>query len=416
MTGDHGLPILGQDAGEPWGVPELAPTTLLGLIEEDPPGSERVTERLASVFGSRITFHGPPPEQPAQAAWAIVFEVEGHASQLVIWSEPVMSEALQVPPFAANARSIIGIQSMLDPEDPLASWSLMISLIGGAVEAPAALLDIETEQWFSGEEVATRLLGEDPTPEETMLFRIHAASTVEQPGEGDHVWLRTLGMHRCGRPELEMLEVDGRSLPLAHDLMEAVGALCLHRGAPEPGFAFEGGVNVFLSLQRLEGQLELLKDSAVGTRAHRIGMGASDDGANPMLSGRAVICGAEPRGSYREIHAWPKEAIDLLARGEAGLERTEQWTRSMSMEAQRLWPRMLEGIGDGHSAEVCVVLSVEDGGGREQVWIEVEAADSVGVSGRLLSTPAQVNITPGASLTASLGDVVDWRLLEQGKG
>ncbi len=409
---EHQLPILGQDDAEPWGLPELSPTTLLGLFDGAQPSAGQVQDTLSAMLGAGIEFHGEPPEQPEQALWAMVIELEGHGSPLVVWSEPVQQEAMQVPPFAESARVMIGVQSMLDPSDPLESWKLMVQLLGGADGDLSALLDIETEQWFSGEEVAVRLLGSEATPEETMLFRIHAASTVEEPREGDTVWLRTLGLHRCGRPELEMLEVDAPALPLAHDLLEAVAALCIQRGVPEPGFPFEAGVNVALSLQPLSEQLELISDIAVGTRAHRVDMGGTEGSGNPMLAGRAIVCGAEPRGSFREIHTWPVEAVGHLERGEGGLERTENWTRSMSAEARRLWPRLLEGVRGGLAAQACVALAANDGG-REQVWIRVSSATDSEVTGSLLSRPAQIELVPGDVLTASLNDLVDWRLMEQ---
>ena len=409
---DHQLPILGQDDTDPRGLPELSPSTLIGFFDGDQPSVDQVLERLSAAFGAGVEFHGEPPERPEQAFWAVVLELEGHGLPLVLWSEPVEQEAMQVPPFAKSARVMIGVQSMLDPDDPLESWRLMVRLLGVTADDLSAMLDIETEQWFSGEEVAVRLLGGEAAPEETMLFRIHAASTVEEPREGDKVWLRTLGLHRCGRPELEMLEVEGPALPLAHDLLEAVAALCIQRGVPEPGFPFEAGVNVALSLQPLSEQLELLSDNAVGTLAQRIQMEGTEGSGNPMLAGRAIVCGAEPRGSFRAIHTWPIEAVGHLERGEGGLERTENWTRSMSAEARRLWPRLLEGVRGGLAAQACIALAAGEAG-REQVWIQVDSATESEVTGSLLSRPAQLELAPGDVLTASLDDLVDWRLMEQ---
>jgi hypothetical protein len=287
----------------------------------------------------------------------------------------------------------------------------MTGLLGTAASDALALLDVETEQWFTGQEFTDRLVGPDSAPEESMLFRIDVASTTETPEEDDTVWLRTIGLHRCGRPELEMLEVPGDRIRIAHDLIEAVSSLCLLRGCPDPGFPFEAGVNVAISLQPLEQQLELLSEASVGTRQHRATMGGSDDQNNPLLNGRAVVCGPQPRGRYRQIHAWPQEAIESLLRGEGGLERTENWTRSISIEAQRRWSFLLDGIKKGLSAEVCVAVAAEDGG-REQVWVDLEFADEGELRGRLITKPSTISHQQGSELTAPLEDVIDWRLLQ----
>ncbi len=409
---DHALPILGQEDSEPWDLPELGPTTLLNFLGCDQsPRFEDVGPLLSSAMKEDIKFLGTPPETPLQAIWAQVLQVEGQPFPFVIWSEPVTRESFQVPPFAEGSRWMIGIQALLDPAAPLDSWRLMTSLLGLAAADPLALLDVETEQWFTGQEFTDRLAGPESTPEESMLFRIDVASGTETPEADDTIWLRTIGLHRCGRPELEMLEVPGDRIRIAHDLLEAVSSLCLLRGCPDPGFPFEAGVNVPVSLQPLKEQLELLSETSIGTRGHRISMGGSDDQVNPLLNGRAVICGAQPRGQYRQIHAWPKEAIESLLRGEGGLERTENWTRSISVEAQRRWSFLLDGMEKGLSAQVCVAVAAEDGG-REQVWVDLDSADETELRGRLITRPATIPNEPGSELTAPLEDVIDWRLLQ----
>jgi uncharacterized protein YegJ (DUF2314 family) len=100
-----------------------------------------------------------------------------------------------------------------------------------------------------------------------------------------------------------------------------------------------------------------------------------------------------------------------LLRGEGGLERTENWTRSISIEAQRRWSFLLDGIKKGLSAEVCVAVAAEDGG-REQVWVDLEFADEGELRGRLITKPSTISHQQGSELTAPLEDVIDWRLLQ----
>lgn len=410
---DHALPILERGLSDPWGIPEPGPTTLLAAIDGDQvPSFEEVRRRLENHDGVAFEFLGEPPERPDTAEWAHVMGIEDHPFPMVIWAEPVSPDACEAPAFAASARCMIGLQTLLDPAEPLTSWKLMVESVSSAAGEIVALLDVETEQWFPVEEVAARLRGPEATLEESMLFRVHAASTVEEPETADSVWLRTVGLDRCGRPELEMLEVPGEHLQTAHALLEALGALCIARGCPEPAVPFEAGIGLGLSLQYWAMQAELLSPGSIGTRAHRESMGGSDDSSNPLLGARAVVCGAEPRGSFREVFTWPRETIERLERGDAAIERTRSWTRARAREAQLRWPLLLEGCRQGARAHVCVALEIPSGG-REHVWIEVESADEHGVSGRLVSTPANLEITPRASLKRPLEDVIDWTLTRE---
>jgi hypothetical protein len=119
---DHTLPILGQEDTEPWGIPELGPTTLLSFLGcEQSPLFEDVGPRLSASIEGSVKFLGTPPEVPLQAIWAQVLQVEGQPFPFVIWSEPVTRESFQVPPFAESSRWMIGMQALLDPAAPLNS-------------------------------------------------------------------------------------------------------------------------------------------------------------------------------------------------------------------------------------------------------------------------------------------------------
>ena len=179
-----------------------------------------------------------------------------------------------MPDIAAGARWMVGIQTVLDPERPLAVWSDMASLLNATWRNPVAMLDEETEQWFSRDEMALRFSADSSSFDESVLFRIHAAATHERPEEGSSVWLRTQGLHRCGRPELEMLEVSGEVLPVAAELLESVAGLIVMKGIPDPDVAFEAGMGVTLRLRPWADQAASLSADSIGNTEHRASMAA----------------------------------------------------------------------------------------------------------------------------------------------
>ena len=395
----------------PWGLPGPVPSTIMVALDlEEAPTLVEISPRLEAFEGEAVKLIGEPEEQPPFARWSLAFNFREHPLPIVLWLEPAKHDPSDLPPCAENARWMLGAQTVLDPGDPLATWSHLIRVLWTVAEGKTAVLDVESEQWFESEEVTARLLGDGATQEEGMLFRVHAVSTEEQLETADSVWLRTVGLHRCGLPELEMLEVPGSRVHVALELLKALGSLCIVRGVPDPGQPFEAGIGIDLSLQEWSGQAELLSPGSIGTRAHRISLGRSEGEENQLLSGRAVVCGAEPRGRLGELFTWPVESIERLERGEAAIERTHAWTAARSLEAQSRWPLLLEGIRDGLLARACVGLDSPTGG-REHVWIEILHADDKVLLGTLLSSSTSLELEPGEQVESSVDEVIDWALV-----
>ena len=407
---DPDLPILDLTASDPWGVPDPGPTTLMAALPtEQPPTLVEVHGRLGALTDPPAEILGEPEVSMPEALWSLGFKLGEHSVPVVVWVEEASQEPHAHPSFAADARWMVGVQTVLDPSDPLQTWTRLISVLHELTGGMIALLDLETEQWFEGQEVAAHLQGEGATPEEGMLFRVHATSTTEQPETAESVWLRTVGLLRCGRPELELLEVPGKHVQTAHELLKAIGSLCIVRGVPNPGQPFEAGIGIDLSLQDWEEQAELLSPDSIGTRAHRVLLGGSEGPENPLLSGRAVICGAQPRGELREVFTWPIDSIQRLEHGDAAIERTRAWTAARSRHAQARWPILLEGLREGLMARACVAMEVPSGG-REHVWVAVEDADAEQLSGSLLSSPASLDIQVGEHVQSTVDRVIDWAL------
>lgn len=410
---DSELPVFDLEIVDPWSLPDPGPTTLLAAVAtEQPPTMVEVHSRIASIVNPPVEILGEPEVSMPAALWSLAFKLGEHPVPVVVWVEDVIENPEGQPAFAQDARWMVGIQTVLDPNDPLPTWTGLITLLQDITGGMVALLDVETEQWFDGAEVAAHLQGEEATAEEGMLFRVHATSTDEQPETAQSVWLHTVGLMRCGRTELEMLEVPGQHVQTAHELLKALGALFIVRGIPGPGENFDAGIGINLCLQDWSSQAETLSPDSIGKREHRVLLGGSDSSENPLLHGRAVVCGAEPRGDLRKIYTWPVDAITRLERGEAAIERTRAWTVARSREAQARWPVLLEGMREGLVGRACIAVEVP-GGGREHVWITIDDATETLLSGRLLSAPASLPYEPGSVLESTVDQLIDWALTRE---
>ena len=405
---DHALSILGQDSPDPWGRPEPGPSTLMVAVGgEHAPSTEWIRDVLGAQSENEdaIVELDQELDGPPFALWSMVLSFGSHPVPVVVWSEQV-TEPDSLPPLASGGRWMIGIQTVLDPESPLAMWNRMACLLVRCSPEVLCLFDQETEQWFAPDEIARYLLGSVPMTHEGMLFRVHATATSERPEEADSIWLHTQGLHRCGCPELELLELPAKHLGVAHEMLEALGALFINHGVPDPGVRFEAGTGVALVLDEWKRSVEFLGEHSVGGLEHRMQPGAVDE--NPLTTGRAVVCGPDPVGSFRKVLVWPQAAIAGLEAGTAALERTPAWTASRASVARSLWPRFLELHAQGRPMLACV--SVESGPeNREHIWIEVSQATATSLLGHVTSNAGSGTHRAGDSVSLDdLDSLIDW--------
>ncbi len=402
---DFPLPMFGGTSDSVWGLPEPVPTTiLLALSGEVMPDVELLRSALSVVGAddSRYVELDVPLNGPPFALWVMAIGLAEHPIPLIAWCEKIENPG-GLPEIATEARWMVGIQTVLDPERPLEVWANMAALLNATWRNSVAMLDEETEQWFSRDEMAIRFSTDATAFDESVLFRIHAAATHERPEEGSSVWLRTQGLHRCGRPELEMLEVPGEVVPVAAELLESVGGLIIMKGIPDPDVVFEAGMGVALRLRSWADQAASLSPDSIGNPEHRASMAANMGG--DLTEGRAVLCGHEPRGSFGSVYTWPADIVERLISGRCALERTPAWSKGRSLQARSLWPRLLEAFEEGQSMSACLALG-DDGDDRLHVWIHVESASETEVTGTLLQDVDQRRL--GDSVTSPVSKVIDW--------
>jgi hypothetical protein len=405
FNSDFPLPVFGETTDSVWGLPEPVPSTILFALPDEVMPSQDLLRSALSIVGaeeSRFVELDVPLNGPPFALWVMAIGLADHPIPLIVWCEEIENPG-GLPEMAAEARWMVGIQTVLDPERPLAIWSNMASLLNATWPNSVAMLDEETEQWFSRDEITLRFSTDSSSFDESVLFRIHAAATHERPEEGSSVWLRTQGLHRCGRPELEMLEVAGDVLPVAAELLESVAALIVMKGIPDPDVVFEAGMGVTLRLRPWAAQAASLSADSIGNTEHRASMAQTIGG--DLTEGRAVLCGHEARGSFGSVYTWPSDIVDRLISGRCALERTPAWSTGRSLQARSMWPRLLEAFVEGQSMSACLALG-DDGDDRLHVWVHVEAASETEVTGTLLQDSDQGR--RGDVITSPVAMVIDW--------
>jgi hypothetical protein len=405
---EHALSIIGQEATDPWSMPEPGTSTLMVSVSgEDEPDIEWIRALLDVESGSEqpIRELNEPMQGPSFALWAIPLMLGEHPVPVIVWAERV-EHPHSLPEVAQGANWMIGVQTVLDPQCPLDIWTRLAQLLLRCSSRITSLFDQETEQWFDLDDIERHFLGSTATTHEGMLFRVHATATSERPEEADSIWLHTEGLRRCGCPEIEILELPARHLGVAHEMLNALGALLVTRGVPAPGVRFDAGIGVPLMLKDWRASVDFLAEHSLGSTEHRIMLGGETE--NPLLEAHAVVCGPDPVGTFRKIHTWPREAIEAIESGEAALERTPAWTASRSVLARSLWPRFLELHSTGRRMLACMAMKSGDGS-RDHVWIEVSEATASSLKGLIISETGGSAFPSGSAVVfEDLDSLVDW--------
>ncbi|MEE2681141.1 MAG: hypothetical protein VX641_02090 [Planctomycetota bacterium] len=405
---DHALSILGENAVDPWGLPDPDTSTLMVAVAgnaEPSPQWIRDALEVQSDTGAPVRELDEVIEGPPFALWAVPLMLGEHPVPVIAWAERIEhSESL--PEMARDATWMIGLQTVLDPHCPLEIWTRLAGLLLRTSPRILAMFDQETEQWFGEHEIQLHFLSPKPTTHEGMLFRVHATALSERPEEADSIWLHTEGLRRCGCPELEILELPARHLGVAHELLNALGSLFITRGVPAPGTRFEAGTGVSLMLNHWRESVDCLSEQSLGSAQHRIMLGGEAD--NPLLEAHAVVCGPDPLGTFRKVHVWPREAIEAIESGRAALERTPAWTSFRSVLARSLWPRFMELHASGRRMIACIAMDTAQDS-RDHVWIEVSAATDSSIAGVIISETAGSTFPPGSTVEVEdLETLIDW--------
>ncbi len=429
-----------------WAMREPFPTSLIGLWPgAELPSVDEVTQAFATFIGEPVTViedidGGPNSLASDGVRWSRVLSVPGLASPVIVWGEPARAIAAeQLPdPNLANARWVIGCESLLSEQTPLEDFIALMRLLAGSFTAMPAVLDAMTRQWFVRSEIESLFLADEAAATEEVLWRVHAIGRSAELGDTDRVWLYTVGLWRCGKPELEILELPGQHVSGAVTLLNGIAALAITGPLPNPDVVAVIGENLRVAFRPWQEVVSFLDRESVGSMADRSAAGEPDgdmDSINPLMGVRAVICDAEPKGSYRKIWSWPERAIRQLEEDRAAIYLSERSTHQHARIARLTWPDFASAFT---TVERLVATAVSRGDdllpptflvkaafnnesdpalGREHLWFEVRGLHGTTVDGTLINSPRiATHLREGNLVTIECDQVSDWRVLLPGDG
>ncbi len=395
----------------PWGN-AAEPTTLLAFLACDAAPDRDAS--LAAIGGPIGAAAGPrsihPPD--ARMQWAGILE-DGHGPVLA-WLEaaetPEPDPQIPVPAAVGACRWVIGVQALIAAPAIADRFS---SLIRGAASLPSveAILDPATGRWIAGESL-------DAARDATWLAPGDwgwSTRGVRRPGS-DSVWLFTEGLHRWGRPELELLEVPAPLAAAGAALLDLLAPL-LVEASPPPDTRWQVGPSAWVTLQEIDEVLSRLPRHAPGSGADRQRMFGDRGGV------RAAVCDPSPRGAYTRAWVPPQALLEEILRGGGEFFRSRQDAAIARAAGRRRvadWVRLLAGLEGAMEEGVRVRLRIEAEDDASRGLRSLELSEIAG--DRLIAMP--LDPATGAALLAPAvavpiarleADLADWVVLWRGR-
>ncbi len=434
MSGDPQHPFE-DDRGRhaAWILEQAEPTNLIALWpDEQPPSRMEVLSALASVAGTSIKVLEELGERSEEFEWAVIIHVPGFDRPLAVWTEParpMSDEELQVSG-GVRCSWVVGIEGVLEPSDPLRDYTGLMRLLLRSLPDAPAVLDVSTNRWTSRPSLEAMFERKEVEPPADLLWVVEARRRADAEESG--CWMRTRGLARCGRPELEMLGVPGRQADTAAEVLSGMAAMLFEAEPPDPGVPWQIGHGLCVCLVPWASLEPDVRDELVGGPADRC-----DEDPSPS----AVVCdvreapGADPDA---DAAAATEDGPDLdrlhparlLSRleGEAacGLYWTERATRRQADLARAGWDQFatawaamrLSGALDeeqppavfGLKAGFPIVNRPELN--HEHVWFRVSGFEDEGVRAELVNHPVHdVGLRPGEEILVEPERVADWMVV-----
>ena len=336
----------------------------------------------------------------------------------MLWCEPAqpLSPEDIDDPRALACRWIIGAETILETNDPLVSFTALMRLLAGPFDDIPAVLDTNSMRWHPRDVLDEEFLVDHIEPPEDVLWIIHVVT--REGSRGDGTWVHTHGLWRCGKPELEMLEVPAGQSGRAAELLNALAGRLLEEKLPDPDESFEVGNDLEITLRRWEEVVEKLPEDSPGSMKDR------DD---ELHNGpRAVVC-------RKGGNTWPPHVVERIGRGDRVVFLSNRCTARAAHRARATWPQLAmtfaslsppllrcDADGSGERGEPFVrfilktglVASDEPSVEREHVWFVARRFDGDRAEGQLVNQPILVkNLKQGDIAWISRAKVSDWSVV-----
>jgi len=403
------------------------------------PERSRVMQALAGWAGTDIEVGDATTREPMpDIAWSCAANLPGVESKLVIWAE-------RASPFPPSARTsleqalarcpwVIRLQALLNENDPAADHFMLTSLLGGGLPEAQAVLDICSGALLDRPTLDAWFLREDARPTERFLWRVdgfafmRAEEVHAKKGPPERRAMAfTMGLARCHRPELAILDLPREHMDAAKALLDGAASLILERPIPAPGVPMQIGPELSIAFQTWTKAAEFIESGAPGSEESRSAIRDAD--GPPMDALHAVICEPEPVGRYRRVWSWPRTAIERIEAGRAVIFRSRRSGASHSARAQRSWHDFATAWASLVRAEAtelrtmaseCFrVLAPVDASGAgedaELAWFVVEGFEPGAVRARYTVVPlTRPEVQEGEGVLIPVAQVRDWRVALDG--
>jgi len=318
------------------------------------------------------------------------------------------------------------MQAQLGSSEPADDHFVLTSLLAAAVPTAVAILDVASGIVFERSAIDEWFLDPDAKPNERWLWSVLGLTSSRDgaAAPGTRGMLFTAGLRRCGRPELEILDLPSEHMEAGVALVNAVAGLLLETAIPTPGAPLEIGPGIRIALQPWQVVAETLEKGAPGSADSRAAVATS----GPALDGvRAVICDPEPTGGYQPKWSWPRQAIERLVSGHAVFYSSARRADSIAARAKRTWPDFATAFASLLKSDVpgmrdiarraflvqapIAPEGVDSAAASEQAWFRVEGFDAglirAALCGPSLTRP---ELLEGHQVRLAPSEVRDWRV------
>lgn len=403
---DHVDILEGVTGSSPWRFQPPASTVLLiPMAGATAPAMESVLQPLADFTGQDLEVQGAEPPDGSMA-WFVGCTIEGLPNPIAMWCEP----AGELEP---HYDTVVGpghewtvvLQTQLTPRDPLTHYINLVRLIACSMPDTAAILDPQSGHWLERSLIESAFLSDRQEPQEDVLWRIDVIDSSTDASEGN--WIRTVGLDRCGRAELECIGVPPDRTQQAVELLSSLAALSLELALPESGVPLEIGPNLRIQLIDTETATASLDAQRLGSMSSRAMLDDPD-----ALAG--IVCGTDTNDLL-----YPEAALAALGAGDVTIYRTERRTRQETVLAQDTWPALLAAcrtlIEQDVEHECLIQVPFEQSGAeqelREHLWLSIVSVTEDTADAVLVHEPRIVQgIEPGWTTTIEVDEISGWIL------
>jgi len=317
-------------ADGPWALdaPDTTTLVLVGAEDELTGIPQGLAAAIADAIGAAVDIDRPEATPPG-VPWIVALHVPGLPAPLLCWPETEAIDGTGLPEDLEHRHGLV-VQTLLHPGDPLTCLVNIARLLAMIDPAAPGLLDVDTGRWLDRRVLDRDFLSDAIEPSEDVLW------VVEANGGQDGCLVRSRGLARCGRRELQLSCVDDRHVDAAADLVASVAALSLETPLPGEGVQAEVGPGLHVYV-------------------------LADD-SNARL--------VDAHGDT------PTDVLQRLTDGVAAIYRTDRSARRRRSLARVTWSEFL-GVAGLDSHECLVEVPFEDPEGEEQrrehVWMRVES-------------------------------------------